>query len=85
MLQTGVSLMLQHILQVVSSVFSFSITDARFSDSSFGRFRRCITILSALRLPTPGKPDKACTAFSIFFDEKFKDANVKKSPFLFTF
>jgi hypothetical protein len=27
---------------------------------------------SALLLPMPGKPDKACTAFSTVFDEKFK-------------
>jgi hypothetical protein len=35
-----------------------------------------MTILRALLLPIPGKPERACTAFSIFFEEKFKKAKI---------
>ena len=50
----------------------------KFSASSIGRFSRCITIRRALRLPTPGKPDRALTAFSMVFEEKFTVAKLHK-------
>ena len=71
-LQIGESLMLQQIVHCINSVFSFNKTVPRFSASSLGLFNRYITILKALRFPTPGNPDRASTAFSMVLEEKFK-------------
>jgi hypothetical protein len=78
MLQMGVSLMLQHIVHCINSVFNLNKTLDRFSASSLGRFKRYITILKALRFPTPGNPESASTAFSIVFEEKFKSSKITK-------
>jgi hypothetical protein len=78
MLQIGVSLMLQHTVHCINSVFNLNKTLERFSASSLGRFNRYITILKALRLPTPGNPESASTAFSIVFEEKFKSSKITK-------
>jgi hypothetical protein len=78
MLQIGVSLILQHTVHCINSVFNLNKTLERFSASSLGRFNRYITILKALRLPTPGNPESASTAFSIVFEEKFKSSKITK-------
>jgi hypothetical protein len=81
MLQTGVSLILQHTVHCINSVFNLNKTLARFSASSFGRFNKYITIRKALRFPTPGNPESASTAFSIVFEEKFKSRKITKLIF----